>query len=860
MGGLFNSQSAGNVVTKEVLGGTVARRTSHRPRLEPFEHHQPLAVVVLALATGIVADRWLANFSWTAWCVFAWLALVAWAKLWRVQSHGPATAMLTLTVVALGGAWHHWCWNLFGDDELARGARLAGQPVCLEAIAVTGPRIVAAPPPDPLRAMAQGDMSRMIVRALRVRNRQTWQPASGEALLQVDGHVLGVQPGDRLQIFGQLARPEPQQNPGEFDFSAHHRADRRLYIVRSDFPECITTLEHGSPWNWRRWLDALRIRANRLLAQQLTQSQSPLAGALLLGERQQVDFDQTDAYFRTGTIHLFSISGLHVGILAGALFGAARYGLAPRRIALVGVAVLTIAYCLLTDSQPPVVRATILVVVSCFAWMSLRRPSLINALSLAAIVVLAINPADLFRIGPQLSFLAVATLAWFEPYLLPHAPTDPLDRLIARTRPWPQRCAQWVVLYFWKLFVVTTVIWAVALPLILYRFHLFSPVAMLLNPLIAIPVTFAMLAGFGTLVVGAIFSPAAQPIAWFCDVMLWLTQQAVDVGAALPNGHWYMPGPPIVLVLIFYAGLGGAFALPHWRPPRRWCVAILLVWTAALWLTPIAVRRGPNLILAQSELRSTFIAVGHGGSVLLELPSGKTLLYDAGQLGSPLAGTQAIAAVLWSKQISHLDAVIISHADVDHYNALPGLIDRFSIGTVYVSPVMFESDSPALDLLRQRIDSSAIPVAELFASNKLHTGDASHIEVLHPPPRGVAGSDNANSLVLLVEHGGRRLLLTGDLESPGLDDVLAEEPIDVDIALAPHHGSVRSSPTRFAQWCTPEYVLISGGHAFDSTAAEAAFTAAGATVQHTARDGAVEFRLSPGTLQATPWAAHNLSR
>ena len=678
--------------------------------------------------------------------------------------------------------------------------------------------------------------------------------------MQVDGHLLGVQPGDRLHIFGQLARPEPQLNPGEFDFSAHHRADRRLCIVRSDFPECVATLQRGSTWNWRRWIDAIRIRANRLLAQQLTQSQSPLAGALLLGERQQVDFDATDAYFRTGTIHLFSISGLHVGILAGALFGAARYGLAPRRIALVGVAVLTIAYCLLTDSQPPVVRATILVVVSCFAWMTLRRPSLINALSLAAIVVLAINPADLFRIGPQLSFLAVATLAWFEPYLLPHAPTDPLDRLIARTRPWPQRFAKWFVLYFWKLFVVTTVIWAVALPLILYRFNLFSPVAMLLNPLIAIPVTFAMLAGFGTLVVGAIFSPAAMPIAWFCDLMLWLTQWAVDIGAAMPNGHWYMPGPPLALVLIFYVGLGCAFVLPYWRPPRRWCVALLVVWIAALSLTPVAVRRGPTWAAEKPELRTTFISVGHGCSALIELPGGKTVLYDAGQLGSPLAGTQAIAAVLWSKQISHLDAVIVSHADIDHYNAIPGLIDRFSIGTVYVSPVMFEDESSALAALRTKIDAAHIPVAEIFAGDKLHTGDASRIEVLHPPRRGVIGSDNANSLVLLVEHGGRRLLLTGDLESSGLNDMLAEEPLDVDFALAPHHGSMRSSPAGFAAWCSPEFVLISGGHAFDSAVAEEAFAAAGAKVLHTARDGAIEIRLTPDTLRASPWAAHNLSR
>jgi competence protein ComEC len=811
-----------------------------------------LAAVVSAFALGIVADRFAAPFSLAAWWILAWCGIIVWGLARRRRASPAAAVAVLLGVASTGGAWHHWSWNLFGADELARGATAASAPICLEAVALTAPRIIAAPPATALRAIPQGDESRMLVSIARVRSGRLWQASSGEAQLQIDGHLLGVKPGDRLLIFGQFARPRPQLNPGEFDFAAHHRADRRLSVIRSDFPDCVTILQRGSPWNWRRMLEAARTRGSRLLAQLLTQSQSPLAGALLLGERQQVDFEQTDAYFRTGTIHLFSISGLHVGILAGALFGAARCGLAPRRIALVGVALLTIFYCVLTDSQPPVVRATILVVASCFAWMSLRRPSLINTLSLAAIVVLAINPADLFRIGPQLSFLAVATLAWFEPYLLPGPPRDPLDRLIARTRPWHVRLTKWLVFYFWKLFVATTVIWLVALPLILYRFQLFSPVGMLLNPLIAFPVTLAMLTGFATLVVGTIFTPAALPIAWCCDLLLWLTQQMVDVGATLPNGHWHLPGPPLTLVLLFYGVLAWLFAVRRWRPPRRWCVGLLSVWIAAVMLTPLVVRGAIPGWRRVDELQATFISVGHGGSVLLELPGGKTMLYDAGQLGSPRGGTQAISAVLWSKQISHLDAVVLSHADVDHYNALPGLAERFSIGTVYVSPVMFAEESAALDELRSSLVDAQVPLREIFAGDRLATGDASQIEVLHPPRRGIIGSDNANSLVLVVEFGRRRILLTGDLESPGLNDVLAEEPLDVDVALAPHHGSIRSSPQGFAAWCTPEHVVISGGHGFDSSAAAAAFEAASAHVLHTAHHGAIEFRIRGDDLMFRP--------
>ncbi len=82
------------------------------------------------------------------------------------------------------------------------------------------------------------------------------------------------------------------------------------------------------------------------------------------------------------------------------------------------------------------------------------------------------------------------------------------------------------------------------------------------------------------------------------------------------------------------------------------------------------------------------------------MPGGETLLYDAGRLGAPTGASRAVAGYLWSRGITHLDAIVISHADADHYNAVPALLDQFSVGSVYVSPVMFEERSAALDALR----------------------------------------------------------------------------------------------------------------------------------------------------------------
>jgi competence protein ComEC len=235
----------------------------------------------------------------------------------------------------------------------------------------------------------------------------------------------------------------------------------------------------------------------------------------------------------------------------------------------------------------------------------------------------------------------------------------------------------------------------------------------------------------------------------------------------------------------------------------------------------------------------------------MRVPDGKTLLYDAGCMGSPVFAERAISSVLWSQGIRHLDAVIVSHADADHYNALPGLLKKFSAGIVYVTPLMFDRPTPALTALADSIAAAGVPIEIIASGDRLRSAEDISIEVLHPPRKGVLGSDNANSIVLAIEFQGRRVLLTGDLESPGLDDVLAEEPYDCDVLMA--HGSRFSDPPGMARWCAPEWVVISGSRSDLQPAVAAAYSSRGGAVLHTARGGAVRATIADGQLAVKAW-------
>ena len=303
----------------------------------------------------------------------------------------------------------------------------------------------------------------------------------------------------------------------------------------------------------------------------------------------------------------------------------------------------------------------------------------------------------------------------------------------------------------------------------------------------------------------------------------------------VPYGHSWVPGPAEWWLIGLYAGLAVFAAFPRLRPPLRWRLALLGAWTAAGVIIPwwTTDRHG---------LRCTFLSVGHGEAIVLELPDGRTVLYDAGRMSAPTSCCRIVSGYLWSRGLTHIDAVVLSHADSDHYNALPELLERFSVGTVYVSPVMFDQPNASIRFLREAIERAKTPIRVIACGDRLSGGPGCWLEVLHPPPHGLPSTSNANSIVLSVEYGGRRVFLPADLQSPGLDDVLAERPLHCDMLLVPHHGSKTSMPAELSAWSTPDWSVFSADHRYDTSAVEAIYAKHG-RVLHTADTGAVMARV-----------------
>jgi competence protein ComEC len=326
--------------------------------------------------------------------------------------------------------------------------------------------------------------------------------------------------------------------------------------------------------------------------------------------------------------------------------------------------------------------------------------------------------------------------------------------------------------------------------------------------------------------------------------------------ARVPAGHTWVAGPPDWWVVGWYAVLAATliwFPAGMLRRPQTWA-AVAGGWIGVGIVAGAAVG---SMAGGEPPLRGVVAAVGHGCGIVLRTPEGRCLVFDAGRLGAPAAARRSMAAVLWSEGITRIDTLVISHADTDHFNAVPELLERFAVAAVVVPAALLTSESPAVRDLLERFRERGIPLQTVEAGDSFAVDRQCRVRVLHPTRAAAdqAGTgsaavglrfpsreaDNQTSLVMAVESAGRRWLLTGDIEGEALAGFIAADPDSCDVLVAPHHGSRTSLPAGIAVATKPKVVLVSGGRNPSWTEVRAAYAAAaaGAAVLNTGGTGAI---------------------
>lgn len=590
--------------------------------------------------------------------------------------------------------------------------------------------------------------------------------------------------GDRLVFRATVYPLEPKRNPHEFDYKKY-LASENIY-VRTGIRE-ILSHEHsgGSGWN--------RIRRYVLSAIDTNFSPSvrPLAKALLIGYKNDLNRHEKLAFSRAGLSHIMAVSGLHVGFILAPFwlvipfFWTFRYG---EQAGLILMVALLFFYAGLTGFSASVTRASLVGGFLVYGRLFHKVRDSKNLTALAAVIILLVDPAALFSIGFQLSFSAVYIILLTAP-------------VINRILP-PRIRFSWYGMPV--MVVIISVLVQVGLyPLLIYYFGEFSLIGPLANalvvPFLTIAIPFALFLLPFSSVAPAVTRLLNRPVLEFLKYLNNLVERAAGLEWSWIQSHLDGPVP-------FLIWISALFVIATVTIPRlRWKYI-------SLFLFVLCLHQGQAVLdkLSPPTLKITVFDVGQGDAVLISTPGNRHFLIDTGRWspGYNSAG-HVILPHLEADGITRLQAVFHSHPHADHIGGTPELIEQFPIDTIYTSGVSY--DSNLYRTYRRRASQYNIPVRSLSAGDLVYLDPSVTILVYGPDNNGPASNVNNSSLVLELVYGETEFLFMGDAEYNQEKKLINQyrDFLDTDFLKAGHHGSRTSSHPELITETTPEISVVS---------------------------------------------------
>ncbi|MBC7815694.1 MAG: ComEC/Rec2 family competence protein [Planctomycetaceae bacterium] len=815
----------------------------------------PGVPVVLAFVLGIVVDANVAAVGWWGWALSATALLFA-GLMWWLHCSRLLTCCLLFVVVGVGAVRHHDVWFVGEPNDIGLFAQEQPRPARVVGTIAERPQLIREKDEESSRPWASRERSVLVIECRKLRDGDQWFDVTGGVRVDVSGLASKLRIGDEVELLGRLSLPDGPRNVGEFNFAEFLRKQGIHAVLRCRSLDAVQFLKRPDDLvsQTQRQRVAAREHCEQLLRDKLSSDTAPVAMALLLGSRSRMTSQQREAFVESGTMHVLAISGLNVAILAMFVGFVCRLLNLPRGLTAISIFALVGGYAAITDAGPPVVRSALLVFLATLAWPWDRPTNANNLLAFTALGVLWWNPTDTFNTGAQLSFLAVAVILWLSTRRGWQSVETQLKaeqdaaKLTAKTEAevarelaerLPKTAIRKALLGGWSKLrdgtAVSFFVWLFSSVLIARQFHLVSPVGLLANlPLIPVA-TVTLCLGYSMLLVGFVSSTVAGwiavPFEWSLRLMLWI----VDVAAEFSCGHRYVPTPPMWWLVGAFVCLATLFWWMRGPLRRHLGWRAFWLWTAIGLVAPLWPRE-------PQPLRVSVLSVGHGLSVLIESPSGRTLLYDGGMMGNGRRANDVVQQTLWHRGHSQLDGLVLSHADTDHVNGVAGLLRTLPVGRIFVSPQFVDWNQSEVRQVLDTAQHCRVPVRLTWQGDSFPLGDGIRCRVLHPTANEKLSPDNANSIVLLIEYAGRRFLLTGDLERDGLLRLLKSPPQQCDVLLSPHHGSLGANTTDLARWARPNWLIVSADRRANLATLRSRF-GPDTTVLSTADRGAITFEI-----------------
>lgn len=746
-----------------------------------------------------------------------------------------------------------------GKDKAVKELRLSRAERCLEdkeKIVLSG------------RVYQKADKEKYQILYLKDNSVKSYQQSLNESKIIVyDENRHQADIGDVLLIEGEMSFFENARNPGNFDSKLYYQGQG---IHGKVWASSVKQQGESLPTPYEKvknWLYGFRQGWKKNLCAKLGEKDGNTLSAMLLGEKGQMDEEVRELYQANGIGHILAISGLHLSFIGIGIYKLLRRITGSYPIGGICGTLFLMLYILMIGFTVSAVRALVMFLFRVGADVAGRHYDAPTALSAAAAAVLLWRPLSLYDGGFWLSFGAVFAI-------LAVVPT--LQGWIERIFPENERCKMGkssrisgvyrICMPIVQGLTASIGINLILLPILLYYFFEFPIYSFLLN-LFVIPLMSVLLfLGMAGSLFSVCFLPLSGACFRICGRILWLYKISCNLALTLPGARFVAGKPEIWQILVYYGIL--VIVLLLLREKGRRMEQVYAIYSKADKRYEIGARKTDSrrhtdnelsgglrrkairlerfafmlgiagiIILTnrwgeRGKLTTVVLDVGQGDGIFMRGPEGGAYLVDGGSSDVKKAGQYRIEPFLKSQGAGMVDYVLISHGDSDHMNGVEELIERQDVGVkikTLVLPVQ-EVWGEALKGLAEKALANGTHVAVIEAGQSIKEGNM-EVTCIQPGNPGTEAEDresegwdaeegyepgNAASMVLAVKFGEFDMLLTGDVEGEGEEQLtrqLEEQWRDCtwEILKVAHHGSKNSSSEEFFQQVRPAYAFISAG-------------------------------------------------
>lgn len=552
-----------------------------------------------------------------------------------------------------------------------------------------------------------------------------------------------------------------------------------------------------------------RIKLCETLDSCLNKDASSLIKNILFGE-DSLDDKILESYRATGIAHILAVSGLHVGIVYNLILWVVRPFKLNDRFKFIMTGAFLMTYAAITAFEVSVLRACIMHICSSGAVLLNRKNDIFNSLCLSAIIILLINPLDLFSVAFQMSFLCVLAIAFFLPFINKKFSKKKESKLYSYIK--TSLC----------MFLSVNIVLA---PVSVYYFNSLSLVSPIAN-FIIVPLS-------GVVISLCIFALLLRPIFLpFSAFMFKALNIILDFMIKIPEGlsklsfaNVFVPSPRLYLLLFYYLVVLLVFGYINLKTKKGLLLFSALSLSVSLLLFFNVYTYYNDAIY--------FLDVGQGDCIVIK-NEGEVIMVDTGKEN---ALTSAVLPFLYESGINRIEKLILTHTDFDHAGGAYELLGRIKIEEI----ILNNDGSETYEKIKTKANELRIKLSGAKAGDELCNG----VYVLSPSK----DYDNTNdsSIVLNVNMKGKEILLLGDAAEKALRDVFEGYEIKADVIKCSHHGSYTKAAEELYKEVEAEYAVISVGennsYGLPDYTVMRALKEAGSRIYRTDQNGCVRLRV-----------------